>query len=122
MPETPYGWPYPAYGAAPNIPADLEALALKGSEVSQWIDGVLTGLAPITGTGTAEAVANVPFGITFVDPPIVMVSGRRSGGGAFYLPVVEDVTTSSFNVYVRLLTNTNFTASTNIRWLAIGNV
>lgn len=65
MPDTgaPHNLPYPEGADAPNVPADLQALAQATNDAIPWIQ---SGTTSATGDGTDGAA--VAFAVTFPTP------------------------------------------------------
>lgn len=89
MPTTPLGLPYPASGAAPNVPADIQALA---NAVNAW--GTWNDYAPTLGwTNTTATTAKwVKIGKTIHVTFLLTLTGTPTGTFSITTPSTAGAT------------------------------
>ena len=119
MPTTPNGLPYPASTAAPNVPADLQALALALDRIAKT-PKLAAGIVPFTFASEITKTALVTFPTTptarFTTPPSVNVT--CSGSSVFVGYIVSTATAASVTIGLITRAGTASSGSVSAQWIA----
>jgi len=112
MPKTPRGFSFPAPTARPNVPADLEALALDVDSMTRRTVSGSLALA-LSGTNTAALTVPVPPAVqAWPSGYIVTAIARQTSGN--YVAAITQRDATEWRVRVSHLTGANATLTVNV--------
>lgn len=117
MPTTTNGLPYPASTAAPNVPADIQALALALDPIAKT-PKVAAGIVSMTFAAEVFRTAAVTFPVgRFTTAPAVNVTG--SGTNAFVGYLLSSATTTGVTIGLVTRGGTAATTTVGAQWIAV---